>query len=448
MKQPYYIGAVLAVLTVALFARSVSLSEPRQVVFDEVHFGKFTTAYCCTGERFFDIHPPHGKLAIAGVARLAGYTGGHGFTSIGEQYSDTVPVVAFRSLPVINGVLVVALVMLLIHQLGGTPLIVLLGGVATALDNALVVQSRLISLDMMLLAATLAAVSLFWAGRTGIERRGWWLWFLAAGGAAGFAVGVKFTGLTALGVLGMGTLLFLWRSRAASRLRWRWFVAGVCILLAAIVVYSAGWLLHWQLLSQPGSGDAFYTPDFSSGAMAYVTETVTYHRVMLSSNFNLTAEHPYASPWWQWPWMVRPIFYWQGSASFIYLLGNPVVWWGSSLLFLAAILVLTVQFGHRIRRSGNTTMWVPLLAYCIAMLPFVRIPRALFLYHYFMPLLFALIAGLLWVDGQLSVKARRVVVGTVGLAVVTAFLWFMPITYGTQLPEEQQSRLFWFTTWR
>jgi dolichyl-phosphate-mannose--protein O-mannosyl transferase len=34
-------------------------------VFDEVTFGKFVQAYCCTGERFFDIHPPHGKLLIA-----------------------------------------------------------------------------------------------------------------------------------------------------------------------------------------------------------------------------------------------------------------------------------------------------------------------------------------------------------------------------------------------
>jgi len=33
------------------------LDQPASVVFDEVHFGGFADAYCCTGEYFFDVHP-------------------------------------------------------------------------------------------------------------------------------------------------------------------------------------------------------------------------------------------------------------------------------------------------------------------------------------------------------------------------------------------------------
>ncbi|MBI3421301.1 MAG: phospholipid carrier-dependent glycosyltransferase, partial [Candidatus Sungbacteria bacterium] len=45
--------------TASIGLHFTALDYPRQVVFDEVHFGKFVNAYCCTKERFFDIHPPH-----------------------------------------------------------------------------------------------------------------------------------------------------------------------------------------------------------------------------------------------------------------------------------------------------------------------------------------------------------------------------------------------------
>ena len=67
---------LLVLLGVGFCLHFVALAYPREVIFDEVHFGKFVTAYCCTGERFFDIHPPHAKLLVAGVAWVGGYRGG------------------------------------------------------------------------------------------------------------------------------------------------------------------------------------------------------------------------------------------------------------------------------------------------------------------------------------------------------------------------------------
>ena len=53
-----------SLLALGLFTRYYSLLWPRQVVFDEVHFGKFVNGYI-TGRYFFDIHPPLGKQLIA-----------------------------------------------------------------------------------------------------------------------------------------------------------------------------------------------------------------------------------------------------------------------------------------------------------------------------------------------------------------------------------------------
>ena len=73
-RQRYQIDIVLLLLLtlLALATRFYNLAHPAEIVFDEQHFGKFISAYL-TGEYFFDIHPPLGKLMIAGVAKLAGY---------------------------------------------------------------------------------------------------------------------------------------------------------------------------------------------------------------------------------------------------------------------------------------------------------------------------------------------------------------------------------------
>ncbi|MFN7088533.1 MAG: phospholipid carrier-dependent glycosyltransferase [Candidatus Paceibacteria bacterium] len=53
-----------AVLSLGLITRFLFIWNPPEVVFDEVHFGKFLYAYF-TGEYYFDIHPPLGKLILA-----------------------------------------------------------------------------------------------------------------------------------------------------------------------------------------------------------------------------------------------------------------------------------------------------------------------------------------------------------------------------------------------
>jgi dolichyl-phosphate-mannose--protein O-mannosyl transferase len=70
VRTACWLLALLGVLT-----HFTALAYPREVVFDEATMGNFVSAYCCTHERIFDLHPPHGKLLIAAGARLGGYDG-------------------------------------------------------------------------------------------------------------------------------------------------------------------------------------------------------------------------------------------------------------------------------------------------------------------------------------------------------------------------------------
>ena len=423
---------LLVLLALGMLTRVIALEYPDQVVFDEVHFGKFVNSYCCTGEHFFDIHPPHAKLLVAGAARLAGYEGSQKFENIGESFVATAPVFALRLVPAVAGALLPLVFFLLLRQLGASPLLAFFGGWLAVFDNALIVQSRLISLDSVLLLATFGSVSAYLHGSKQQEAsRRSWLWFVAAGVLAGLAVGTKLTGLVALGLISSVTAIKL----LASRQRLLLTICYVLLLAAAASTYFIGWGIHEQLLTEPGPGDAFYARDATLW---------TKHQTMLSANYNLTATHPYASHWWSWPLMLRSVFYWQGDNAAIYFLGNPIVWWGSLILALAAIgaLVRTVARA----RSLSTPLWIPLTGFLIAFIPLVRVPRPLFLYHYLTPLLFSLVLGLLWLDGALTPLARRRVVFSLGLAVLAAFVLFSPLTYGYLAPWQEQ--LFWLPTWR
>jgi dolichyl-phosphate-mannose-protein mannosyltransferase len=387
---------VLVLLVLGAGLHLYRLAEPRRVVFDEVHFGGFVTHYLGDHGYFFDIHPPHAKLLIAGLAALGGYRGDQPFESLDQPIEKVSPTL-LRLVPALSGILLPLVLFGLLLQLGATPLAAFLGGLAVALDNAILLQTRIIALDGILLLATFGSLSAVLAALAASSRVRASGLALLAGGLVGLAAGTKFTGLAAL-PLAFACLLATLLPRpgwAAARR-----AASLCVWLmtGAVAVYVAGWRIHFALLGEPGPGYAWAVP---SGDFLF--DTVHVHRLMLASNYGLTAPHPYASPWWSWPLMVRPVYYWNHADGALYFLGNPALWWGTTLglvlLFGNALLLRASEL--RLATGGSPwppRLWVPLLGFAIALLPLVRVPRALFLYHYLTPLLFALCAVLLWLD--------------------------------------------------
>jgi dolichyl-phosphate-mannose-protein mannosyltransferase len=440
----------LVVLILGAVTHLLFLSWPDQVVFDEVHFGKFVTAYCCTGERFFDIHPPHAKLLIAGVAYLGGYRGGLSFEYIGQAYGD-VPVAALRFLPAVTGVLLAVVMTRLLRQLGASPWLAWLGGVVVAVDNALIVQTRLIALDGVLLVSTMGALSAYLASVTtaGYRLLGW---SLLAGALAGLAVGTKFTGLAIVVLLGILMLARLLQERTWRTVR-HLLLQGVSLVVGFAIIYLAGWALHFALLTQPGSGDVWGVPQFESPvAVSFVRETIKLHRTMLDANYNLTATHPYASTWWTWPLMLKPVFYWQGADNAaLYFIGNPVVWWGAAVLtgmallgFLYRVLQAGGFFGGAPLSLGTYRLWIPWLGFIITLVPLTRIPRALFMYHYLSPLLFSILISILYLDRWLPANKRRTVAVLGAVVASVGWLLVSPITYGFTVSTWWHSLVQWF----
>src|SRR3954447_6188728 len=118
----------------AALTRLPRLGLPPDTVFDEVYFKQFAGAYF-THKYYFDIHPPLGKLLLAGWAKLIGVNPG----SI-----TTPPATGLRWFVALAGILVVPLVYGIVRRLSGSRLAAGLAGLVVALDGALIVESRFI----------------------------------------------------------------------------------------------------------------------------------------------------------------------------------------------------------------------------------------------------------------------------------------------------------------
>lgn len=149
----------ITLFVVALCTRFYKLSEPNNIVFDELHYGKYVSLYM-KKTFFFDQQPPLGKQLISAVANLVGFNGNYTFAQIGSEYSDNVPIFWLRFMPALCGSLLVPITYLLLRQLKLSGWTATLGGVLIIIENALVTQSQFILMEPMLLMFSILGILL------------------------------------------------------------------------------------------------------------------------------------------------------------------------------------------------------------------------------------------------------------------------------------------------
>ena len=266
---------VVAVLLtfLAFLTRFWLLNNPTQVVFDEVHFGKFASYYL-RRSFYFDVHPPLGRLMLGGTGYLAGYDGSYLFDKIGEDYiSREVPYVAYRSVTAMFGALLVPLVFFILYETDHSLSACVIGAAMTLFDNALVCQTRLILLDSFLLFFDIFSVYAwikFYKQRFQPFSWKWWLWMLITGSAISMATGVKMVGLFVVGLIGLSTIMDLWRlidyrrGLSVVEIGKHFFARVLGLIIVPILLYLAFFAIHFAVLKDSGPGDVFMTPSFQS----------------------------------------------------------------------------------------------------------------------------------------------------------------------------------------
>ncbi|OQE31628.1 hypothetical protein PENSTE_c001G05371 [Penicillium steckii] len=283
----------ITVLTVLAFAtRFWRIDYPNEVVFDEVHFGKFASYYL-QRMYFFDVHPPFGKLLFAFMGWLIGYDGHFFFENIGDSYiENNVPYLWLRGMPAALGAVTIPVVFLIMWESGySLPACVLAAGLMV-FDNAHVGEDRLILLDSTLvlsMALSILCYVRFYKLRHEAFGRKWWKWLLLTGFCLSCVISTKYVGVFTFVTIGAAVLIDLWNLLDINRRQGaidmvtftKHFIArGVALVVIPFFFYLFWFQVHFAILTRSGPGDEFMSPEFqetlSDNAMTAQSVGVQY----------------------------------------------------------------------------------------------------------------------------------------------------------------------------
>ncbi|XP_074027332.1 protein O-mannosyl-transferase 2 [Leptinotarsa decemlineata] len=212
---------------------------------------------------------------------------------------------------------------------------------------------------------------------------------------------------------------------------------------------------------------------FEVYAPTFLERFLESHAVMLQGNAGLKPkEGEVTSRPWQWPINYKGQFF-SGSHYRIYLLGNPIIWWGN-LVFILVFLMVFIINSVKMQRGYIRSLadihkkklvactWL-FLGWMLHYIPFWAMGRVLYFHHYFPALLFSsMITGIL-IDFMLmeitksfnEENARlfyHIMVGLVLSTIAYSFYLFAPLAYGMSGPSanEPNSTMFglrWVESW-
>ena len=409
---------LIVALAAAIF-RLPGLSYPSEEYFDEVYHAKTALQYLHGQDPTEWVHPPTAKLLIASGVAVFGY----------KPW-------AWRLAPALAGILLAPVFLLLARRVLATERAALLATLLLLLDGVYLVQSRIAMTNVFAVLFQLASALLLLRAVEVDELR---IGDMAALGLGlGLALSTRWTSLLAWGFLGL-VYISVRRARALRARELALGALGFVLLPAAIYLLS---YVPWMAQTHPHGFAQWW--ERAGAAVAWQKDIWDYHA-------NLNASHTYFSPWWTWPALYRPTWYfWFSGDGFvrgIVALGNPAIWWASLPVSVWALVTGIRWRDPRLVFCGA--------GYFLLYLPWGLSPRTLNFSHYLfeaIPYACLSLGALLdrrWDQGQ-AFFARGYVVTATAL-----FLLFLPLLTAMPVPTSIWGYRFptggglwtWFPSW-
>ncbi|RMY93100.1 hypothetical protein D0864_05775 [Hortaea werneckii] len=193
-------------------------------------------------------------------------------------------------------------------------------------------------------------------------------------------------------------------------------------------------------------------------------------RVMWTTNAGLVESHAWDSRPSSWPILRRGINFWGQNHKQIYLIGNPLIWWSSTLAVVIYIGFKALAVVRWQRSCGDYArsetfrrfdyeIGTSVLGWAFHYFPFYLMQRQLFLHHYFPALYFAIITFSQIFDfftarisiGTFTLK-NRPTIGRLAAVVflgasIVVFGLYAPLAYGNMWTKSECNTVKLFPTW-
>ncbi len=461
---------VLILTLISLSTHIIFFGHPSSVVFDEVHIGNYISNYL-ESSYFFDVHPPLAKLVFAFLAYLFGNDiSVVDFTKIGNSLPQWI--IFLRLIPIIAGIVLPIIIYKVLIYLNIKENLAFLAGILISMENSLIVQSRFLMVDSIILMSGFLSILLYFAYRKQIENtnpdyRGIEKIFIIL--SVTFAIicfCIKWIGLSFLGLIILFEIYHNYREtgRIFNKKSFKLILWSFGLF---IFIYISLFAIHFKLLPKSGPGDAYMTAQFQKTLIGnrfaqdnsieaksdFFGKFMELQGEMIRANNSLTTPHQYSSSWYSWPLMSRTIYYWQATSTvsgvldskYIYFIGNPLLYWGGALSIIT-LLFLTI-FKFKDIKDKYASIFI-LTGFFINFLPFMLIGRIMFLYHYAVALIFSIMAIIVLLNKVENKKIQKILYIVILLTSLYLFIFFSPLTYGLSLSDQALQARMWMGSWR
>jgi dolichyl-phosphate-mannose--protein O-mannosyl transferase len=482
----------LLVTAFAAYLRFDRLSAPRSIVFDETYYAKDafgilnygvehnlisgnTDAMVAHGQSAifapggsFVVHPPFGKILVAGGEGL------FGLTPFGWRFAVA-----------LAGSLSVLMLARIARRMTRSTLLGCAAGLLMSLDGLEFVLSRTALLDIFVMFWVLAAFGCLVVDRdrarallaassdggTRLTGRGpglgirWWR--VLAGVCLGLACASKWDGIWYL--IAFAGLCVAWDIGARRSAGFQLFglgalVDGAWVLVSLVVIPLVVYLATWTGWFASSIGwDRTYAAKHgvTTPVISALYSLLEYHRQILTFHVDLHTRHPYESQPWTWLVMSRPVAFFYASpndghngcqvahcSQAVLAIGTPTIWWAS----IAALVVLVIWWlTQRDWRAGAV-----LLGVAAGWLPWFAFPSRTKFFFYavafepFLILAIALCLGLIIGSARASPVRRgagAAIAGSYLMIVVLNFFYLYPILAAKVIPYAAWHARMWFASW-
>lgn len=463
----YAIPAGIALVFIAFGAWRLGI--PSEQIFDEVYHARTAMEYIAGVNPYEWTHPPLAKL----IAALSILIFGGQFALEAKEWTEHMAFAwRFSSLVFGAGTLVVCYA--LARSMFENRAIATAATLILAVDGVFFVQSRVAMTNIYEVFFILLGTLGTWL----YIKRDASPWLLLTGFGLGCALATRWSSLYAWGLTG---LLLLWHVWSVKRQQWGAVPAPeaatpVAKVQTALAGLNKGALLRWLGLLALTMGLipvivylATYIPFVLQGTGAWQLKlfnwnwhdhgwgkVISQQKDMWNYHSGLSATHPYSSPWWSWPLMLRPTWYYfhdfkNGTIGGIWAIGNAFIWWAS---VPALAYVAFLAWRDKLKSLGL----LALMGFGLWIMWGVQ-PRPLLYMHYmfesipFVAIALAYIGYQFWwgqsevAEGEspaIKQKALRGIIIAYGVLLVAWFVFYYPLLSGMPVPWPFYQMHIWF----
>ena len=408
------------------------LQDPNKFIFDEIYHGRSGMQYLLGQNPMEWTHPPLTKLIISVSLRLWGATF-NPMEGVWQEHSvyPAKDVIGWRFASCVFGSLSLFVLYCLARVLSKNRMVAVFSTLFLACDGMFFVQSRVAMTNIFtvffILLGTLGA---FLYSETDKKQ---WLFVMSAGLSG--AVATRWS--TLIGVALIGVFL-LWHTVLPSVIRvlnakqdasWLPIIGRVLWLALTLLVIPAGCYL------------LAYIPYMQQGHDLH--KVLEEQKAMWDYHSQLREGHPYSSPWWTWPLMLRPTWYSAGDAPSkemfkgILCIGNCFIWW-------AAIPVLAFSSYFAVKAKSPAFRLIALLGLGQWLVWAIQ-PRTLIFTHYLFEAIPFVCIGLAWFGTLLWNRGgawRTGVIFYIGV-IIAWWIFFYPLLSALPIPLSYYEKHLW-----